>query len=729
MSSLLHETSMPQLSTFNLGKMDQQNITESLAKLSQETELQKMLADEKMRCDMHKTNYQTLKAEHTRLQNDMKRLQDDLDRVREEKKTAEEKLQSLLTKANKELAEHAGQIADLKSQVLTPQKLELVKLKISEDMEQPFRDRLTQVCKDLDHFREGYNKLRYENTFLKSEYEHEQAERKRVMEEMKSQHEAEIESLRKDKETIIARYSQDNNQDGEKVRNLHRENAQLNLKLKGLLSELNEIRAQREQAGLQSDHVTRLQSRQLSEHATNIKTLETEKNSLKLHMDQLQKELTSSQDEQRILNNKIHDLERQNSELRGQLEETTHQKKLELTNAKMEAVRIRGELEREKDAIVNQLEELKAKVEIAESSLQAQSNLVAEKEKETARKVQSVREEEWEKVSQLETEKLDLDARLQEAEKLYKEFEYKSKQESSELDERVHEAERKQDEAQKEISNLKTKLEQQRSLQEDLDTERNQASKMREKLQQTSAELQSIKALEKQLNHEIEKHRDIIENLRDELREMKYDSERTAGASRAQLEQHKMNWSDERQQYQNRIDNLDKQVKDTLKKVHEQETITKKKKKRYQKIVDRLKDEIQLLQAQKEELETEKQALRNQIPKDTYTKAVRKLRDLQRRHTDFKNLMTSVELSQMPLGAISFTGPTEASTPFNTKLGRKEHLAEIHERLNELGENQRQQMDALIGGALTARTDYSEVETDKENGTSPLLSKMDLDDL
>lgn len=53
------------------------------------------------------------------------------------------------------------------------------------------------------------------------------------------------------------------------------------------------------------------------------------------------------------------------------------------------------------------------------------------------------------------TSRLDLDARLQEAEKLYKEFEYKSKQESSELDERVHEAERKQDEAQKEISHLK----------------------------------------------------------------------------------------------------------------------------------------------------------------------------------------------------------------------------------------------------------------------------------
>ena len=37
-----------------------------LTHLVQETELQKMLADEKMRSEKHKTNYQTLKAEHTR---------------------------------------------------------------------------------------------------------------------------------------------------------------------------------------------------------------------------------------------------------------------------------------------------------------------------------------------------------------------------------------------------------------------------------------------------------------------------------------------------------------------------------------------------------------------------------------------------------------------------------------------------------------------------------------
>lgn len=33
---------------------------------SSQSEFQKMLIDERLRCEHHKTNYQTLKAEHTR---------------------------------------------------------------------------------------------------------------------------------------------------------------------------------------------------------------------------------------------------------------------------------------------------------------------------------------------------------------------------------------------------------------------------------------------------------------------------------------------------------------------------------------------------------------------------------------------------------------------------------------------------------------------------------------
>ena len=80
--------------------------------------------------------------------------------------------------------------------------------------------------------------------------------------------------MRKERETLLVRSQNDPNSDTQRLRTIQRENAQLHLKVKGLLSELEEIRAQREHFGLQSDSVSRLHSKQLAEHAANIKALE-----------------------------------------------------------------------------------------------------------------------------------------------------------------------------------------------------------------------------------------------------------------------------------------------------------------------------------------------------------------------------------------------------------------------------------------------------------------------
>ena len=80
-------------------------------------------------------------------------------------------------------------------------------------------------------------------------------------------------NLRKDREAILSR-SQADNTDAQRMRTLQRENAQLHMKLKGVLSELEETRAQREHLGLQSDSVSRLQAKQILEHQANIKALE-----------------------------------------------------------------------------------------------------------------------------------------------------------------------------------------------------------------------------------------------------------------------------------------------------------------------------------------------------------------------------------------------------------------------------------------------------------------------
>ena len=84
---------------------------------------------------------------------------------------------------------------------------------------------------------------------------------------------AQVSGLRREREAMLAR-SQATDSDAQRVRVLQRENAQVQLRARCLLGELEELRSERERDGLQSDHITRLQSKQLSEQAASLKALQ-----------------------------------------------------------------------------------------------------------------------------------------------------------------------------------------------------------------------------------------------------------------------------------------------------------------------------------------------------------------------------------------------------------------------------------------------------------------------
>lgn len=81
-------------------------------------------------------------------------------------------------------------------------------------------------------------------------------------------------NLRREREASVTRQQQESSADAQHWRSVQRENVQLNLKVKGLLAELDELRSQREHSGLQADSVTRLQVKQMAEHSATIKALE-----------------------------------------------------------------------------------------------------------------------------------------------------------------------------------------------------------------------------------------------------------------------------------------------------------------------------------------------------------------------------------------------------------------------------------------------------------------------
>ena len=83
---------------------------------------------------------------------------------------------------------------------------------------------------------------------------------------------------------------------------------------------------------------------------------QTERESLKLQVESLQRELSSSADEQTRLSTRVHELEKEAVQLKSRADEVTHRSKVELSTLKMDMLKERGELERERDRQHNQVE-------------------------------------------------------------------------------------------------------------------------------------------------------------------------------------------------------------------------------------------------------------------------------------------------------------------------------------------------------------------------------------
>ena len=75
---------------------------------------------------------------------------------------------------------------------MNPQKLDLLRLQMTDEVESPFREKYARLEQEIEKYRAEYNKLKYEFSFLKSEYEHEKGENQRIVAEMKLRHEAEV---------------------------------------------------------------------------------------------------------------------------------------------------------------------------------------------------------------------------------------------------------------------------------------------------------------------------------------------------------------------------------------------------------------------------------------------------------------------------------------------------------------------------------------------------------
>ena len=110
-------------------------------------------------------------------------------------------------------------------------------------------------------------------------------------------------------------------------------------------------------------------------------------------MDSLQRELSSSTDEQSRVTTRVHELEKDAVQLKRRADEVTHRSKVEMATLKMDLMKERGELGRERDRQRNQIEEL----EILKLTSENYTQRLDEKEREMGESLQATRAEEWQK--------------------------------------------------------------------------------------------------------------------------------------------------------------------------------------------------------------------------------------------------------------------------------------------------------------------------------------------
>ncbi|XP_047192510.1 centrosomal protein of 83 kDa isoform X6 [Scophthalmus maximus] len=644
-------------------------------------ELQKMLIDERMKCENHRTNYQTLKAEHTSLQDEFMRSQGELKRLLSDRQAQQEKVQLLLVELRGELLDKTRELEELRLQVMTPQQLELLRAQVQQEMEAPVRERFNKLEEEAEKYRSEYNKLRYENTIIKSQFDHQRAEHAHILEERKIRHEAELSHLEKDRADLVAQYQgSDPLRDVKRVEALLRDKAVLHVRLKGLEAEVAELRARNENSGQQAENVQRIQIRQLSEYQASGKSLEAERQSLRLQLERMEGELQLSHEQNSQLTGRLHKAEREVNSLTCEIESLKHSHKLEMASVKLECTRSKGEVERERDTLQGQMDGMQTDVEMLKAAVERHKDVAVKKEKEIVRKVQSAREEEFRKIATLHEEKLELENRLAALEQQRALQDATERTQKEEWKERLRSAQQGEESGRRELQTLRTRLQQQSLQLEELERQKAEIAELQQQNQHIGVQLGTLSHSESDLMETNQRLRETLDRVREELRMTRGQAERSQHDAERMLEVRQVEWLEEKRKLQEQEAELQQKHTQDKEKLQRAAVAQKKRKTLTENREKKLQDKIQLLQAKIEELELEAAAAKKRsFFSQEQAQVSKRLKELQRRHNEFRHLLLG--------NGVNHTTSAEEQNQREFSL--------LRQRLEDLESIQQQQLEEL----------------------------------
>lgn len=175
-----------------------------------------------------------------------------------------------------------------------------------------------------------------------------------------------------------------------------------------------------------------------------------------------------------------------------------------------------------------------------------------------------------------------------------------------------------------------------------------------------------------------------------------YSSDRT-------LEEKQIQWLEEKHKLHERITDREEKYNQAKEKLQRAAIAQKKRKSLHENKLKRLQEKVEVLEAKREELETENQVLNRQhVPFEDYTRLQKRLKDIQRRHNEFRSLILVPNIPPTSsINPVSFQSSTMvpgmelAFPPHMQEEQHQRELSLLRKRLEELETTQRKQLEEL----------------------------------
>lgn len=630
-----------------------------------DNEMKKLFVEEKERNDQLKKYYETLKADYARSQNEVLELQNQLRNLIDENKLMQEKYKAMFEKMQQELKKKQLYIEDLKMKQLDEVELEKLKESLSEQIEAPYKEIVRQLENELQNLKQEYNKVKYENSFLQASIEHDKKENDTLIEQLKLKYELEVNAIRKDRDIMRQKLQESNLIEAGKLKEISKENANLRIKLKALNEENDELREKIEHQETHQNSLIRNQTKTLSDLNTKISALESERESFKHQNDNFYKESLSNAETIANQVRKIHDLERDNQKLRFQIDELKNTNKKDLANIKIDYQNKLNDQNRSKELILNELEDLKTKLEIAGTKLSTQKRQLEDKEREILKSVSSANEENWIKINELTNEKLDLESKLQISQK---DYEYKIsllQTDKEKFDEKLRNMEKHREELYKENSRLKAVLNDAENYRILLEKEQEKNRELNKKYHKLEIDASTNTGIEQELTESNLKLRNELNFYMNEIQKSKEHLNRMKDEYENRLQDMKSQYIAEKNEYQLRYNEVQAKYDKMNAKMTEVLKVHEKRKKKYQEAFAKIKTKTELLNAKIKEFKIKEQVLKDSVPLEVHNKVKSQLNSILRRHQEFKDMLTVYQVGDSSTSHISHkvqrTIPSEPS--------------------------------------------------------------------